>query len=116
MRDRIFLTIYMKLFYIYRKHTLSQQNYKVFVGKLGDKEIDFVLILLIKYAMTTLTIQIPDSDRALFEQLAKRLKVKIIDVVEEEKQPNNVTKRAIIDAQLGKTRRIENLDLFFKSI
>ena len=66
--------------------------------------------------MTTLTIQIPDSDRALFEQLAKRLKVKIIDVVEEEKQPNNVTKRAIIDAQLGKTRRIENLDLFFKSI
>ncbi len=66
--------------------------------------------------MTTLTIQISDKDRALFEQLAKRLKLKIVAVVEEQKQPNAITKRAISDANKGKTKKIENLDLFFKSI
>jgi len=66
--------------------------------------------------MTTLTIQIPDKDRALFEQLAKRLNVKIIKVVGEDEQPNNITKRAIFDARSGKTKKIEDLDLFFKSL
>ena len=66
--------------------------------------------------MTTLTIQIPDNDRDLFEKLAKRLNVKIIKVVEEDTQPNAVTKRAISDARSGKTKKIENLDLFFKSL
>lgn len=66
--------------------------------------------------MTTLTIQIPDKDRALFEQLAKRLKGKIIDVVEEDRQPNAITKKAIADARSGKTKRIENLDTFFKNL
>ena len=66
--------------------------------------------------MTTLTIQIPDENRDLFEKLAKRLNVKIIKVVEEDPQPNAVTKRAIADARSGKTKNIENLDLFFKSL
>jgi hypothetical protein len=66
--------------------------------------------------MTTLTIQIPDKDRDLFEKLAKRLNVKIIKVVEEDALPNGVTKRAIDDARSGKTQKIENLDLFFKSL
>jgi len=66
--------------------------------------------------MTTLTIQIPDNDRDLFEKLAKRLNVKIIKVVEEDARPNAVTKRAISDARSGKTKKIENLDLFFKSL
>ena len=66
--------------------------------------------------MTTLTIQIPDKDRELFEKLAERLNVKIINIVEEEVQPNNTTKRAIADARAGKTKKIENLDLFFKSL
>ena len=67
--------------------------------------------------MTTLTIQIPDKDKDLFEKLAKRLNVKILKVVEEEEVlPNNVTKRAIADARSGKTKKIENLDLFFKSL
>jgi hypothetical protein len=65
--------------------------------------------------MTTLTIQIPDNDRDLFEKLAKRLNVKIIKVLEEDAQPNAVTKKAIADARSGKTKKIENLDLFFKS-
>ncbi|MFI5137836.1 MAG: hypothetical protein ACHQIM_08405 [Sphingobacteriales bacterium] len=65
--------------------------------------------------MTTLTIQIPDKDRDLFGNLAKRLTVKILKVVEEEAQPNSVTKRAIADAGSGKTKKIENLNLFFKS-
>jgi homospermidine synthase len=66
--------------------------------------------------MITLTIQIPDKDRELFEKLAERLNVKIIKVVEEDVQPNNVTKRAIADARLGKTQKIGNLDLFFKGL
>lgn len=66
--------------------------------------------------MTTLTIQISDKDRALFEQLAKRLRLKIIAVVEDQKQPNAITKKAIADANKGKTKKIENLDLFFQSI
>ncbi len=66
--------------------------------------------------MTTLTIQIPDKDRDLFEKLAQRLNVKIINVIEEGAQPNGVTKRAIADARTGKTKKIENLDLFFKSL
>ena len=66
--------------------------------------------------MTTLTIQIPDQDRDLFEKLAKRLNVKIIKVVEEDAGPNSVTKRAIADARSGKIKKIENLDSFFKSI
>ena len=66
--------------------------------------------------MITLTIQIPDKDRDLFEKLAKRLNVKIIKVVEEDTQPNSATKRAIADARSGKTKKIENLDLFFKSL
>ena len=66
--------------------------------------------------MTTLTIQIPDKDRDLFEKLAERLNGKIIEVVEEDAQPNNVTKRAIADARSGKTQKIGDLDLFFKNI
>jgi hypothetical protein len=66
--------------------------------------------------MTTLTIQIPDKDRDLFEKLAKRLNVKIIKVVEEDVQPNSVTKKAIADARSGKIQKIENLDLFFESL
>lgn len=66
--------------------------------------------------MTTLTIQISDKDRDLFEQLAKRLNVKIIEVVEDKLQPNMITKKAISEARLGKTKKINNLDLFFKSL
>ncbi len=74
------------------------------------------MIKPLKNVMTTLTIQIPDKDRDLFEKLAKRLNVKIIKVDEADAQPNSVTKRAIADARSGKTKKIENLDLFFKSI
>lgn len=66
--------------------------------------------------MTTLTIQIPNKDRDLFEKLAERLNGKIIKAVEEDAQPNSITKRAIADARSGKTQKIENLDLFFKSL
>jgi len=66
--------------------------------------------------MTTLTIQIPDKDRDLFEKLAERLNGKIIKTVEEDKQPNSVTKKAIADARLGKVKNIENLDVFFKNL
>ena len=48
--------------------------------------------------MTTLTIQISDNDRDLFEKLAKRLNIKIIKVVEEGLHPNSATKRVIADA------------------
>lgn len=66
--------------------------------------------------MTTLTIQISDKDRDLFERLAKRLNVKIINVVEEEFQPNLATRRAITAARSGKTKKIDNLDAFFKGL
>lgn len=66
--------------------------------------------------MVTLTIQIPDKDRDLFERLAKRLNAKILEVVEEELQPNVATKKAISDARLGKTKKINNLDSFFKGL
>jgi hypothetical protein len=52
----------------------------------------------------------------LFEKLAERLNGKIIKAVEEDKQPNSITKRAIADARSGKTKKIENLDFFFKSL
>ena len=66
--------------------------------------------------MTTLTIQIPDKDRDLFEMLAKRLNVKILEVVEEKLEPNTTTKKAITAARLRKTKKIDNLDLFFKGL
>lgn len=66
--------------------------------------------------MTTLTIQISDKDRDLFERLAKRLNVKILEIVEEKLQPNAATKRAISDARLKKTKKIDDLDLFFKGL
>ncbi|MES2455019.1 MAG: hypothetical protein V4594_05750 [Bacteroidota bacterium] len=66
--------------------------------------------------MTTLTIQISDKDRDLFEKLAKRLNVKILEVVEDKPQPNTATKRAISDARSRKTKKIDNLDLFFKGL
>ena len=66
--------------------------------------------------MATLTIQIQDKDRTLFEQLAKRFNGKIIEVIEKDKQPNAITKKAIADARAGKTKKIDNLDLFFKSL
>ena len=66
--------------------------------------------------MTTLTIQIPDKDRDLFEMLAKRLNVKILEVVEEKLEPNTITKKAITAARLRKTKKIDNLDLFFKGL
>jgi hypothetical protein len=66
--------------------------------------------------MTTLTIQIPDKDLDLFEQLAKRLNVKIIKVEDENTEPNSITKKAIADARSGKTKKIEDLDLFFKNL
>ncbi len=65
--------------------------------------------------MTTLTIQIPDKDRDLFEKLAERLNGKIIKA-EEDKQPNSITKKAIADARSGKTKKIDDLDFFFKSL
>ena len=66
--------------------------------------------------MTTLTIQIPDKDRDLFEKFAERLNGKIIKTVEEDKQPNSVTKKAIADARSGKVKKIKDLDVFFKSL
>lgn len=66
--------------------------------------------------MTILTIQISDKDRDLFERLTKRLNVKILEVVEEEPSPNIVTKKAVSSARAGKTKKIDNLDLFFKGI
>ncbi len=66
--------------------------------------------------MTTLTIQIPDKDRDLLEQLAQRLNGKVIKVVEDHVEPNSATKKAIADARLGKTKKIADLDLFFKSL
>lgn len=66
--------------------------------------------------MTTLTIQISDTDRDLFEKLAKRLNAKILKVVEEEKQPNLDTIQAISEARLRKTTKISDVDLFFKEL
>ena len=66
--------------------------------------------------MATLTIQIQDKDRTLFEQLAKRFNGKIIEVIEKDKQPNASTKKAISAARAGKTKKIDDLDLFFKSL
>jgi len=66
--------------------------------------------------MTTLTIEIPDKDRELFEQLAQRLNGRIIKVVEGNAEPNSVTKKAIADARSGKTKKIEDIDLFFKNL
>ena len=66
--------------------------------------------------MTTFTIQIRDKDRDLFEQLAKRSDVKIIEVVDDNTQPNNATKKAIADARAGKTKKMDDIDLFFKNL
>jgi len=66
--------------------------------------------------MTTLTIQIPDKDKALFEQLAKRFNAKIIKVADGEHIPNAVTKKAIADARAGKTTKISDIDSFFSSL
>ncbi|MFP5082187.1 hypothetical protein [Pedobacter sp. JCM 36344] len=66
--------------------------------------------------MTTLTIQISDKDRDLFERLAKRLNVKILEVLEEDLHPNLATKKAISDGRLRKTKKITNLDSFFKGL
>lgn len=65
--------------------------------------------------MTTLTIEIPDKDRDLFEQLAQRLNGKIINI-ESSAEPNSVTKAAIADARMRKTKKIEDLDIFFQSL
>ncbi len=52
--------------------------------------------------MATLTIQIADKDRSLFEQLAKRLNAKIIASDEKGvKKPNAVTAKTIKDAHKG---------------
>lgn len=66
--------------------------------------------------MATLTIEIPDKDREFFEQLAQRLNGKIIKVAENGPEPNNTTKRAIADARSGKTKKIEDIDIFFKNL
>ncbi|QKJ31942.1 hypothetical protein HQ865_19955 [Mucilaginibacter mali] len=66
--------------------------------------------------MTTLTIEIPDKDRDLFEQLTQRLNGKIVNVMESEAEPNNITKKAITEARAGKTQKIEDLDAFFQSL
>lgn len=66
--------------------------------------------------MTTLTIEIPDKDRYLFEQLTQRLNGKIIKVIEDHAEPNNITKRAIADARLGKTKKMGDVDAFFKNL
>ena len=42
--------------------------------------------------------------------------MEIIKAIEEDAQPNTVTKKAIADARSGKTKKIENLDLYFKSL
>lgn len=66
--------------------------------------------------MTTLTIEIPDKDRDLLEQLAQRLNGRVIKVVEDHAEPNSLTKKAIADARSGKTKKIADLELFFKSL
>lgn len=66
--------------------------------------------------MTTLTIQVSDKDKALFEQLAKRLNAKIIKVDDGDRVPNAITKKAIADARAGKTKKIADLDSFFSSL
>jgi len=55
--------------------------------------------------MTTLTIQIPDKDRDLFEKLAERLNGKIIKAVEEHAQPNSVTKKGYRRCPIGKNQK-----------
>ena len=65
--------------------------------------------------MTTLTIEIPDKDRDLFEKITERLNGKIVKS-ENNNRPNSVTKKAIADARLGKIHKIENLDLFFQNL
>ena len=66
--------------------------------------------------MTTLTIQISDKDRDLFEKILKRLDVKILEVVDDKLHPNSVSKKAISEARSGKTKKIGDLDIFFKRI
>lgn len=66
--------------------------------------------------MATLTIEIADKDRDLLEQLAQRLNGKVIKVVEDNAGPNSLTKKAIADARSGKTKKIADIDLFFKSL
>jgi len=70
--------------------------------------------------MATITIEIADKDRSLFEQLAKRLNAKIIksDSIGNvgAKKPNAVTVKAIEDARNGKTKKITDIDEFFANL
>jgi hypothetical protein len=68
--------------------------------------------------MATITIEIADKDRSLFEQLAKRLNAKIIKIDSNvsTKKPNAVTMKAIEDACNGKTKKITDIDEFFAKL
>lgn len=68
--------------------------------------------------MATITIEIADKDKSLFEQLAKRLNAKIIksDSNVSTKKPNAVTIKAIEDARNGKTKKISDIDEFFANL
>lgn len=68
--------------------------------------------------MATITIEIADKDKSLFEQLAKRLNAKIIksDSNVSTKKPNAVTIKAIEDARNGKTKEITDIDEFFANL
>lgn len=68
--------------------------------------------------MATITIQIADKDKNLFEQLAKRLDAKIIKSENDKNDRivNAITLKAIEDAREGKVHQIENLDDFFAAL
>ena len=68
--------------------------------------------------MATITIEIADKGKNLFEQLAKRLNAKIIksDSNVSGKKPNAITVKAIEDARNGKTKKITDIDEFFTNL
>lgn len=68
--------------------------------------------------MATITIQIADKDKNLFEQLAKRLNAKIIKSEDDtsERILNATTMKAFEDARIGKVKKIENIDDFFSAL
>lgn len=68
--------------------------------------------------MTIATIEIPDKKTTLVKQLLKELgvTVKIEKVAVSKNKPNAETQKAIEAARAGKTKKIKNLDSFFKSL
>jgi hypothetical protein len=76
------------------------------------------MLFCIFVIMATITIQIADKDKNLFEQLAKRLNAKIIKSEPDlgVKTPNAVTMKAVDDARKGKTKKIDDIDEFLASL